>query len=399
MTGRGALKSHYQLIVIGAGPAGAYAAWTAASAGIDVLLVDRKKEIGYPLACAEAVSREGLENFIEPETEFISSEISCLTMTVATGYSFAYQAKDCVGYVLDRPIFEKYLVERAIKCGATLMMNTYAKGVDLNDPEAVVVAMDTGEDEISVSSDYVIAADGVESMIGRMAGIDTSLELGQCESSLQYRVSGIELNPQNLEFCVGRRYARDGYLWVFSKSEHSANIGLGFNPAANEVAELRECLDGFLRERYSVYNIEFESCGMVPKFMGLKILGRGRLLLAGDAARAIDSLTGAGICRALHTGQLAARAIIQARNRSIDTHEIVGYYTKAVDREIGRDLRFFKMAHRIFRKFDDEDWESLAVFLKEFLDKQETGSIDPAILIKSALTGAPRLVRLARHLF
>lgn len=383
---------------MGAGPAGLSAASTAAGAGIDVLLLERGSKLGYPLACAEAVSREGLVKFVDPDPLFISTEINSLAISIATEHDFVYRFNECIGYVLDRPAFESFLADRAIECGVELQMGAYACGFEFGEDGPATISMKSREGETAITADYVIAADGVESMIGRMAGIDTLLELHQCESSLQYRISGIEIDPGSLEFCVGKKYARDGYLWIFPKSERTANIGLGFNPAANDPSHLRECLDEFLQERYGRYTVDFECCGMVPKFIGLTILGRENLLLAGDAARAIDSLTGAGICRALHTGKLAAQSVIEAVNGTIERHDLVKHYSDAVDRELGRDLRFFKMAHRIFRKFDDEDWESLAVFLEEFLSKQKTGSIDPAVLIKSALTGAPRLMRLARHL-
>jgi len=393
------LKSHYQLIVIGAGPAGSYAAWTAAKAGVDVLLLERNREVGFPLACAEAVSLEGLSRFVDPDASFISSEVNSLAITVATGYNYTWRMAAVIGYVLDRPAFDGFLADRAVEGGAELKTGAIAYSLELTKDKPAAVAVKSDDGDMTVTAEYVIAADGVESMIGRMAGIETRLELDQCESSLQYRVSGIQLDPNCLEFCVGKKYARDGYLWVFPKSDHSANIGLGFNPAANDVSELRECLDNFLQERYGKYTVEFESCGMVPKFIGFEILGRDRLLLAGDAARTIDSLTGAGICRALHTGQLAAGTVIAAVNGAIGNYEIVSHYTEAAERELGRDLRFFKMVHRIFRKFDDEDWESLAVFLEEFMPQQKTGSFDPAVLVKMALTGTPRLMRLARHLF
>jgi digeranylgeranylglycerophospholipid reductase len=138
---------------------------------------------------------------------------------------------------------------------------------------------------------------------------------------------------------------------------------------------------------------------MVPKFIGFDILGRDCLLLAGDAARTIDSLTGAGISRALHTGQLAARAVMAAAEGSISRKELVRYYRESVKAELGRDLKFFEKAYKIFRKFNDNDWESLTRFVKKYLARQKAESVDPASMVRSALIRAPRLMRLARHLF
>jgi digeranylgeranylglycerophospholipid reductase len=388
-----------QLLIIGGGPAGGCAALNAARGGLDTLLIERDREIGRPLLCAEGISRDGLKKFIEPDAAFISSEINSIGFTVATGFDFVYQMDQYLGFVLDRPSFDRYLAEKAKECGAEIRTGVYAAGISWREDGPVEVSVKTDEGEKILEADYVIAADGVESMIGRMAGIKTGLKLAETDACLQYRVSGITLDPHRLEFFVGKKYSTDSYLWVFPKSEHSANIGLGHDPGRNDNRDLRRHLDQFLRGRYANYTVDFEICGMVPKFLGFDILGRGRLLLAGDAARTIDSLTGAGICRALHTGKLAAEAVVKTVNGEIPSKELVAVYTEAVDGEIGRDLRFLKKAQLIFRKFTDEDWESLARFLEKYLSKQKAGSVDPAEIVKSALTAAPRLVRLARHLF
>jgi digeranylgeranylglycerophospholipid reductase len=391
------MKDHYQLAVIGAGPAGGYAALTAARRGIDVLLLDRREEIGFPPACAEGISEKGLTRFITPDPLFIATEIFAITFTVGNGFQYTYRSPDRLGYVLDRPRFDRFLVEESVRQGADLWTRAFVSGVDISSDHPVRIRIERPDGPTTVTADYVIAADGVESMVGRMVGICTLLPLRQSESSLQYRVAGIDLDPRCMEFCVGEKYSPNGYLWVFPKSNNTANIGLGLNPAESGNDELRKRLDRFLGERYGRYTIEFENGGMVPKFTGLDNLGRDNLLLAGDAARTIDSLTGAGIARALHTGQLAAQTVAEALVGKITRRDVVETYRGAVDREIGKDLRFLHAAYQVFRRFDDADWEAMIRFLQSYLAKQKAGSIDPAMMIKSALAQAPRLMRLARH--
>jgi len=393
------MEKHYQLIVIGAGPAGGYAALTAAKRGLDVLLIERDPDIGKPLACAEAVSVVGLTSFIEPDPSFIATDIYSLGFTVATGFAFTYKSPEQLGYVLHRPKLDRYIADRAVEAGAELMTSTYADGIELSDDGPARVHLCMEDVAKWVTADYVIAADGVESMIGRMAGIKTFLPLSRSDACLQYRVTGIDVDPQLLEFCVGKQFSPDGYLWVFAKSDRSANIGLGLNPAANDNSELRRILDRFLRDRYGDFAIEFESCGMVPKFVGMNILGRHNLLLAGDASRTVDSLTGGGIAKAMHTGKLAAEAVAAAVSGEIRRRKLVDRYRATVSDEIGSELRFLQKAYRIFRKFTDQDWESLARFMEKYMAKQKAGSINPAQIIKSAFIRVPRLIRLARHIF
>lgn len=393
------MKKHYRLIIIGAGPAGCYAALTAARKGIDVLLLERDAEIGKPLCCAEGVSREGLSSFVEPRDEFISSSIDGLQLIVSSGKTALFRPGDFMGYVLDRPKFENYLAREAISYGAELLTGTYAEDIIVDIDVPAVVKINNRQGRGAITADYVIAADGVESLIGRRAGIDTSLRLKQCETALQYRVSGIECDTSLLKFYVGPEYSPNGYLWVFPKSDTEANIGVGLNPGEAAAPELRVLLNRFIRNKYPGGKVVFESCGMVPKFIGFDILGKENLLLAGDAARTIDSLSGAGIARALHTGKLAAECCAAAVTEGMTRTRMQELYRQRVDAGIGRDMRILQKTYPIIRKFTESDWDSLADFLNSYLKNKTAESVDPAALIKSALTTAPGLIRLARHIF
>jgi digeranylgeranylglycerophospholipid reductase len=393
------VKDRYRLVVIGAGPAGSYAALTAAKKGIDVLLLERDEEIGRPLACAEAVSDFGFRKFMEPDPDFVSTEIHAIAFTVANGYRYKHQFSYLVGYVLNRPKFDQYLAEHAVDAGVELRTKAYVSGIEVSANRPAKIEMETRAGKLSVHAEYVIAADGVESMIGRMAGINTYLKLAQTETTLQYRVTGIDLDSECLEFCVGKTYAPGGYLWVFPKSDHSANVGLGFNPARYAGGKLHCYLDRFLRKRYGKFRIESTACGIVPKYVGRKILGRENLLLAGDAARTLDSATGAGITKAMHTGRLAAGAIIASLENNLSRPALQKFYRKSIGDEIGQELSFCRKIYPILRKFSDDDWETLIRFLRKLVDKEKSGPIiDPVTIVKSAFTGSPRLIRLARHI-
>jgi hypothetical protein len=97
---------------------------------------------------------------------------------------------------------------------------------------------------------------------------------------------------------------------------------------------------------------------------------------------------------------LAARAVASAINDKISRSAMQKLYRKMISTEIGSELRFCQKIYPVIRKFTEEDWETLIRFLRKFVEKEKAGSrIDPVVMVRSAFTSAPRLIRLARHIF
>ena len=95
------MKKEYDIIVVGAGPAGSMAARFAAEQGISVLMLEKDRDVGYPVRCGEAVNKKGIEEFIESNEKWIAAKIN----------KFSLNSPDCTdvviefqetGYILDR---------------------------------------------------------------------------------------------------------------------------------------------------------------------------------------------------------------------------------------------------------------------------------------------------------
>ncbi|RKY95407.1 MAG: NAD(P)/FAD-dependent oxidoreductase, partial [Ignavibacteriae bacterium] len=75
------MKSEYDIIVVGAGPAGSMAARFAAEKGVSVLMLEKDRDVGYPVRCGEAISKAGVEEFIEPDERWIRAHITKFSFT------------------------------------------------------------------------------------------------------------------------------------------------------------------------------------------------------------------------------------------------------------------------------------------------------------------------------
>ena len=134
-----ALQRHYDVVVVGAGPAGSTAARRAAELGLSVLLLEKRQEIGSPVRCAEGVGRELLIPFIEPHEHWISATIEKAQFTTIAGDTTeTRRAEGGRGYVLERRVFDRVLAEKAVEAGAQLAVKTAARELLIEDGVVLV---------------------------------------------------------------------------------------------------------------------------------------------------------------------------------------------------------------------------------------------------------------------
>ena len=99
------MQSNYDVIVVGGGPGGSMAAWEAAKAGLSVCLLDKDRDIGYPVRCGEAIGDSALRRFVEPEESWIASRITGSTLVAPNGTDVHIEFANETGYILVVPFF------------------------------------------------------------------------------------------------------------------------------------------------------------------------------------------------------------------------------------------------------------------------------------------------------
>ncbi len=355
-------EESYDVIVVGAGPAGSVTAKTAAEYGLDVLLIERNQEIGVPVKCAEGVSKE-IEKFVAPDKKWVCAEVKGANIYGPDGTKVVLSAEtmDEVGYVLERRIFDKFLATEAARAGAEVRVKTEAYGVIEEDEYAKgVYARAMGEDT-RIHAHVVVGADGVESKVGRWAGINTRLRPSNISVCAEFLMCDIELNKDYSEFFLGSEVAPKGYAWIFPKGGDCANVGLGIGgDVSDEKHRAIDYLKAFVRNRFPDGKIVAEMYGAVPLSGPIYESVADGLILVGDAARQVNPLTGGGILYAMHAGEIAGDVIAKAVQEKNFSKKRLMEYESRWRKEFGKRLETGLKAKEFFFNLSDEDLNTLA---------------------------------------
>ena len=305
------MKNKYDVLVIGGGPAGALAAKTAAEKGLSACLVEKRPAIGAPVRCAEGIGIEALTEFIDPDPRFISAEMKGAAIVAPDGFTMkltSEMAGNKVGYILDRKVFDRELVWKAAEAGADIFVKTRATGPVMEGGKVAGAHVDYCGQKRTIKAGITVAADGVESKFSKWCGIDTTVPVREIMSSAQYVLTDIDIDPHATVFYLGNEVAPEGYLWVFPKGKRAANVGVGISgKKSGQGHRAKDYLDRFVRREFPKGKAIECIVGGVSVCEPLPATVADGLIIAGDAARVVDPLTGGGIYNGMFTGRLAAQ--------------------------------------------------------------------------------------------
>src|SRR5436853_3217448 len=178
------------VLVVGAGPTGSTAAKYASLGGADVLLIEKRSEIGTPVRCGEGVAKRWLEEIgLTPSPEFICHEVDGARIIAPDGTTLVLdetRAGNECGYILERDLFDRFLAREAAKAGSEIMIKTSAVALLREDGRVVGARCEHMGETFDVHAKVVIGADGFKSRVGRWAGLETPLRTRDIDACWQY---------------------------------------------------------------------------------------------------------------------------------------------------------------------------------------------------------------------
>lgn len=328
------MSSQYDVVVVGAGPAGACAAYETASRGLRTLILERRILPRYK-TCGGGVPltvRDALPN-LSPGL-FVECSVTALRHTWNFGDAHLGQVNPDPSqppmdlWMVQRSVFDNALTQRAVDVGAVVNDGVAVRSLEPSGENQVRVTTDRGD---TITARHVIGGDGANGIVARAADLRKQRLLAiamEAEIPHTWGEGHETLIPEiaHLEYGV-----RQGYAWVFPKAGH-LSVGAGmFGRRTSEGKgeakkdELARWITGYLAALgvpRDARDIEFHGHPL-PIWGGSEKLHawNGRVLLAGDAAGLVNPLFGDGISYACRSGALAGEAV--ASGRSADWSDIV----------------------------------------------------------------------------
>ncbi|MBN1169589.1 NAD(P)/FAD-dependent oxidoreductase [Candidatus Micrarchaeota archaeon] len=393
----------YDVIVIGGGPAGATFSRIAAQGGMNVLIVDKRKELGVPVRCGEGLGvGEVIRQDLDLPRACYSTPIDGAKVIAPNGKSIVWANDDTKGWVLERKIFDKWLCELAVDKGAHV--KTYTRALEIlkdgNGKPAGVKVSHGGRDPYEIRAPLIVSAEGMESLMARQMGFKTVHSLYDVDTCYQYEMK--PYNHENLiELYFGNSMAPRGYVWIFPKCDKKANVGIGIggnvvNGKKNggiDGAAPKPLLDEFIKN-----NEQLKDASTLLDFGGVISVGaplnefvKDSCMVIGTAAKQVDPIHGGGIGLAMETGVIAAKVAIKAHEKKDYSKDSLYEYEKIWRSEPGKICSQRLLLRKVLEKVSDDDLNHIFNQISQpDLQQIMDGNFAPSVA--KVLVGRPQLL-------
>lgn len=399
-----AVDCEVDVLVVGLGPGGLIACRDFARQGFSVLGIDRKQDIGSPKRCAEGVSDEGLAHCgVAPDPAWAYGRIEGAALYAPSGNRVVLQGPDTYGWVIERKIFEKHLARDAILAGAKTMPKTQAVGLLKDAAGAVrgVRASFMGR-EFDIRARLTIGADGIDSFVGKWAGLKTLNRVRDYHSGFQYEMVGVEGFGEKewLHLYFGNDVAPKGYVWIFPKGEGVANVGIGVLAKDSSWGNrAQDYLDRWIESKPEYFRnasvTEINGSGIPVSSRVPEPIADG-VMLVGDAAQLVNPIHGGGIIIAMRAAMIAARVGGEALRRGdVSKAALMPYVEEYWTRDEGAVTEKLLRLRYFSENLNDRDFERLASILDGDVVLELTEARFPTF-VKLMLKHFPKMAPLVR---
>lgn len=373
------MAEKFDVIVVGAGPAGTACAYTLAKAGANVLLMERGEYPGSKNVMGGVLYRKTMEDIIpefykEAPLERPIVEQRFMMLDKSSALTFSYKGLEWAqepynNFTVLRAKFDQWFAEKAVKEGALLLNETVALECIVEDGKVVGIRTDRPDGD--VYADVVVLADGVNSLLAKSLGFHKEFRPDEVALAvmevlkLDRKIIEDRFSLEGDQGCTFEIFGDStkgilGTAWLYTNKD-SLNIGVGAMLSGlikhkikpYELLDyvknhpmLRPYIQGSEQQEYLAHLIPEGGYKSMPK-----VVGNG-VIVVGDAAQLVNAIHREGSNMAMASGVMAAETILQAREAGDFSEKMLDLYrVKLLDSFVGQDLKKYKDATHHFEKF------------------------------------------------
>ncbi|NHJ31388.1 MAG: NAD(P)/FAD-dependent oxidoreductase [Asgard group archaeon] len=312
------------VIVVGSGPAGTTVGRKIASAGFDVLIIEKEAYPGKNKACGGAVSSYCFSKLKLPRK--IIERVTNRIILHFPEKIYEIDSKSSIT-LFNRENFDRMLANKATEKGARLLVSTLAYDIARNCGKSVVFCKNISKGEkTEVHASLTIFADGTNTLAEKKIGIGFKTSSDSAALAAVYDLEGEKTSNDSLDFFISDEISPFGYGWIFPK-KNAINVGV-VCLVSKLKHEIKHYLESFLvSQNLDSHEIISYGSRLIPQSIGRKIQD-DNIMVVGDAAGTADPITGAGISNAIENAEIAAEVAIKALNNNKLTSGFLSEYER-----------------------------------------------------------------------
>ena len=350
-------KREYDLIVVGAGPAGSSAAYAAAKNGIKVALLEKEENVAQTVRTSGVTWIDYAKEFGIPEDCYnpIRTYNFCSPNNTVSITDNKPKAA-----VLDVRKTYRFLADMAKKNGAEIFVNTNVTNVITENGSIVGVKASSSNSEMIFHARMLIDASGFQSAVSKSLGLVKQWERFGVGAEYEAEVENVKSDTWWL--MVGQMYSPAGYAWIFPLGKNMVRIGVGVGKPESDVDptqrldELIEKGAGPIKDLGKITKKEFHY-GLIPNEGLSRNTVYDNLILVGDTAGMANPLVLEGIRYAIKYGRVAGDVASKAIKSGDTSEKALQYYEETWKKEIESKI---KSAHKVqarWLELSDSEWD------------------------------------------
>ena len=350
-------EHEYDLIVVGAGPAGSSAAYAAAKNGIRVALLEKEENIAQTVRTSGVTWIDYAKEFGIPEDCYnpIRTYNFC-----SPNNTVSISDNKPKAAVLDVRKTYRFLADMAKRNGAEIFVNTNVTSVITENGSIVGVKASSSNNEMIFRAGMIIDASGFQTAVSKSLGLVKQWERFGVGAEYEAEVENIKSDTWWL--MVGQMYSPAGYAWIFPLGKNMVRIGVGVGKPESDVDptqrldELIERRTGPIKDLGKITKKEFHY-GLIPNEGLSRKTVYDNLILVGDTAGMANPLVLEGIRYAIKYGRVAGDIASKAIKSGDTSEKALQYYEETWKKEIESKI---KSAHKVqtrWLELSDSDWD------------------------------------------